>query len=161
MASETQRARRSRGAPGFTMVELAVVASIIAILAAMVVPVVRYTVKRQDELELRFALRTMRDAVDKYKQFSDAGLIQMKLGSEGYPPDLDTLVEGVSLVGQVNKKQKFLRRIPVDPMTKKAEWGKRSFQDDPDTVAWGGQNVYDIFSLSPNRAIDGTYYKDW
>src|SRR5215813_7446555 len=161
MASETQRARRSHGAPGFTMVELAVVASIIAILAAMVVPVVRYTVKRQDELELRFALRTMRDAVDKYKQFSDAGLIQMKLGSEGYPPDLDTLVEGVSLVGQVNKKQKFLRRIPVDPMTKKAEWGKRSFQDDPDTVAWGGQNVYDIFSLSPNRAIDGTYYKDW
>ncbi len=103
------------------MVELAVVASIVAILAAMVVPVVRYTVKRQDELELRFELRTMRDAIDKYKQFSDAGLIQPKLGSEGYPPDLETLVEGVSLVGQVNKKQKFLRRIPVDPMTKKAE----------------------------------------
>src|SRR5712691_11033224 len=117
---------------GFTMVELAVVASVIAILAAMVVPVVRYTVKRQDELELRFALRTMRDAIDKYKQYADAGLIQLQLGSEGYPPDLDKLVEGVSLVGQVNKKQKFLRRIPVDPMMKKAEWGKRSFQDDPD-----------------------------
>ncbi len=146
---------------GFTMVELAVVASVIAILAAMVVPVVRYTVKRQDELELRFALRTMRDAIDKYKQYADAGLIQLQLGSEGYPPDLDTLVEGVSLVGQVNKKQKFLRRIPVDPMTKKAEWGKRSFQDDPDSVSWGGQNVYDVFSLSTGRAMDGTYYKDW
>jgi len=143
------------------MVELAVVASVIAILAAMVVPVVRYTVKRQDELELRFALRTMRDAIDKYKQYADAGLIQLQLGSEGYPPDLDTLVEGVSLVGQVNKKQKFLRRIPVDPMTKKAEWGKRSFQDDPDSVSWGGQNVYDVFSLSTGRAMDGTYYKDW
>jgi len=146
---------------GFTMVELAVVASVIAILAAMVVPVVRYTVKRQDELELRFALRTMRDAIDKYKQYADAGLIQLQLGSEGYPPDLDKLVEGVSLVGQVNKKQKFLRRIPVDPMTKKAEWGKRSFQDDPDSVSWGGQNVYDVFSLSTGRAMDGTYYKDW
>ncbi len=154
-------ASRRRGSAGFTMVELAVVASIIAILAAMVVPVVRYTVKRQDELELRFELRTMRDAIDKYKQFSDAGLIQPKLGSEGFPPDLETLVEGVSLVGQVNKKQKFLRRIPVDPMTKKAEWGKRSFQDDPDTISWGGQNVYDVFSLSPNRAIDRTFYKDW
>jgi general secretion pathway protein G len=146
---------------GFTMVELAVVASVIAILAAMVVPVVRYTVKRQDELELRFALRTMREAIDKYKQYADAGLIQLQLGSEGYPPDLDKLVEGVSLVGQVNKKQKFLRRIPVDPMTKKAEWGKRSFQDDPDSVSWGGQNVYDVFSLSTGRAMDGTYYKDW
>ena len=103
----------------------------------------------------------MRDAIDKYKQFSDAGLIQAKLGSEGFPPDLETLVEGVSLVGQINKKQKFLRRIPVDPMTKKAEWGKRSFQDDPDTISWGGQNVYDVFSLSPNRAIDRTFYKDW
>jgi len=143
------------------MVELAVVASVIAILAAMVVPVVRYTVKRQDELELRFALRTMREAIDKYKQYADAGLIQLQLGSEGYPPDLDKLVEGVSLVGQVNKKQKFLRRIPVDPMTKKAEWGKRSFQDDPDSVSWGGQNVYDVFSLSTGRAMDGTYYKDW
>jgi general secretion pathway protein G len=143
------------------MVELAVVASIIAILAAMVVPVVRYTVKRQDELELRFALRTMRDAIDKYKQYYDAGMIPQKLGTEGFPPDLETLVEGVTLVGQVNTKQKFLRRIPVDPMTKKAEWGKRSFQDDPDTTFWGGQNVYDVSSLSPNRAIDGTFYKDW
>jgi len=143
------------------MVELAVVASIVAILAAMVVPVARYTVKRQNELELRYALRTMRDAVDKYKQYSDAGLIQVQLGTEGYPRDLDTLVDGVPLIGQVNKKQKFLRRIPIDPMTKKPEWGKRSYQDEPDTFSWGGQNVYDIFSLSTGRAMDGTYYKDW
>jgi len=150
-----------RGAQGYTMVELAIVAAVLGILAAMVVPVVRYTVKRQDELELKFDLRTMRDAIDKYKQYSDAGLIPPQLGTEGFPPDLQTLVDGVTLVGQINKKQKFLRRIPVDPMTKKAEWGLRSFQDEPDTFAWGGQNVYDIYSLSPNRAIDGTLYKDW
>ena len=146
---------------GFTIVELAVVAAMIAILTAMVVPVAKYTLKRQDEIELRYQLRLMRDALDKYKQFSDLGLIPPQLGSEGYPPDLKTLVEGVSLVGQLNKKQKFLRRIPIDPMTKKAEWGMRSFQDDPDTIAWGGQNVYDVFSLSEGRAMDGTSYKDW
>ena len=146
---------------GFTIVELAVVAAMIAILTAMVVPVAKYTLKRQDEIELRYQLRLMRDAIDKYKQFSDLGLIPMQLGSEGYPKDLTTLVEGVTLVGQLDKKQKFLRRVPMDPMTKKPEWGMRSFQDDPDTVAWGGQNVYDVFSLSSGRAIDGTYYKDW
>ncbi len=137
------------------------VAAVIAILTAMVVPVARYTIKRQDELELRHQLRVMRDAIDKYKQYSDAGLIPLKLGTEGYPVDLETLVEGVNLVGQVNKKQKFLRRIPVDPMTKKPEWGLRSYQDEPKSVAWGGQDVYDVYSLSGGRAIDGTYYKDW
>jgi general secretion pathway protein G len=146
---------------GFTIVELAVVAAMIAILTAMVVPVAKYTLKRQDEIELRYQLRLMRDAIDKYKQFSDLGLIPMQLGSEGYPKDLTALVEGVTLVGQLDKKQKFLRRVPIDPMTKKAEWGMRSFQDDPDTIAWGGQNVYDVFSLSDGRAIDGTNYKDW
>jgi general secretion pathway protein G len=161
--------RRPRNGParttglgsGFTMVELAVVAAVISILTAMVIPVVRYTVKRQDELELRFALRTMREAIDKYKLYSDSGLIPPALGTEGYPVDLQTLVDGINLVGQLNKKQKFLRRIPVDPMTKKAEWGLRSFQDEPLSTSWGGQNVYDVFSLSPLRAIDGTYYKDW
>jgi general secretion pathway protein G len=152
---------RARRSAGFTMVELAVVAAIISILTAMVIPVVRYTVKRQDELELRFALRTMRDAIDKYKQYSDSGLIQPQLGTEGFPVDLQTLVDGVNLVGQINKKQKFLRRIPIDPMTKKAEWGLRAFQDEPDSTSWGGQNVYDVYTLSPLKAIDGTYYKDW
>jgi general secretion pathway protein G len=151
----------SRLPAGFTMVELAVVAAVVSILAAMAVPVARYTVKRQDELELRFQLRMMRDAIDKYKQYSDAGLIPLQIGSEGYPPELQTLVEGVKLVGQLDKKQKFLRRIPTDPMTKKAEWGLRSFQDEPNSVSWGGQNVYDVYSLSDDRAIDGTKYRDW
>jgi len=146
---------------GFTVVELAVVAAMIAILTAMIVPVTRYTLKRQDEIELRYQLRLMRDAIDKYKQYSDLGLIPVQIGSEGFPPDLKTLIEGVTLVGQLNKKQKFLRRVPIDPMTKKDEWGMRSFQDDPDSFAWGGQNVYDVFSLSDGRGIDGTNYKDW
>ena len=146
---------------GFTVVELAVVAAMIAILTAMVVPVARYTLKRQAEIELRYQLRLMRDAIDKYKQYSDTGLIPPQLGTEGYPPDLDTLVDGVTLVGQLDKKQKFLRRIPTDPMTKKPEWGLRSYQDEPDSLAWGGSNVYDVFSLSSGRAIDGAYYKDW
>lgn len=155
------RSRLTAHDPGFTIVELAVVAAMIAILTAMVVPVARYTVKRQDEIELRYQLRLMRDAIDKYKQYSDLGLIPVQIGTEGYPPDLKTLVEGVTLVGQLDKKQKFLRRIPIDPMTKKDEWGMRSYQDEPDSISWGGSNVYDVFSLSDGRAIDGTYYKDW
>jgi general secretion pathway protein G len=144
------------------MVEMAVVAAMITILTAMAIPVAKYTLKRQDEIELRYQLRLMRNAIDKYKQYSDAGLIPLAgVATEGYPPDLETLVKGVDLVGQLNKKMKFLRKIPVDPMTKKAEWGLRSFQDEPDSFAWGGQNVYDIFSLSDGRAIDKTYYKDW
>lgn len=153
--------RRGVREGGFTIVELAVVCTMVAILAAMVVPIARYAVKRQNELELRHHLRVMRDAIDKYKQYSDAGLIPIEVGTEGYPPDLETLVEGVNLVGQVNKKQKFLRRIPMDPLTKKVEWGLRSFQDQPDSFAWGGQNVYDVYSLSPGRAMDKTDYKDW
>jgi general secretion pathway protein G len=148
-------------AAGFTMVELAVVAAMIAILAAMAIPVARYSLRRQKELELRYELRLMREAIDRYKQLSDAGLIPLQLGGEGYPPDLETLVKGVELVGQIKKKEKFLRRIPIDPMTGKNEWGLRSYQDEPDSFAWGGQNVYDVYSLSTGRALDGTYYKDW
>ncbi len=151
-------ARRCRG---FTVVELAVVCSMLAILSAMAIPIVKYSMKRQNEMELRYELRLMRDAIDSYKRFADTGQIQVPLGSEGYPPELQTLVEGVDLIGQVNKKQKFLRRIPMDPMTKKAEWGMRSYQDEPDSMSWGGQNVYDVYSLSDGRATDGTYYKDW
>jgi general secretion pathway protein G len=154
---------RSRRFPaaGFTIVELAVVCSMIAILTAMAIPVARYSLKRQNEAELRYDLRLMRDAIDKYKQYADTGLIQIPLGTEGYPPELQKLVDGVEIVGQVNKKLKLLRRIPIDPMTKKAEWGLRSYQDEPDSQSWGGQNVYDVYSLSPARATDGTYYKDW
>jgi general secretion pathway protein G len=144
------------------MVEMAVVAAMITILSAMAIPVARYALKRQNELELRYQLRLMRNAIDKYKQYSDAGLIPLAgVASEGYPPDLETLVNGVDLVGQVDKKMKFIRKIPVDPMTGKPEWGLRSFQDEPDAFTWGGQNVYDVYSLSGGRGIDKTYYKDW
>ncbi len=143
------------------MVELAVVAAMIAILAAMAVPVARYSLRRQKELELRYQLRLMREAIDQYKRLSDSGLIPMKIGGEGYPPELEDLVKGVTLVGQLDKKQRFLRRVPIDPMTSKAEWGLRSYQDEPDSFSWGGQNVYDVYSLSDARALDGTYYKDW
>jgi len=133
----------------------------IAILTAMAIPVAKYSMKRQNEMELRYDLRMMRDAIDKYKQYADAGMIQVPIGSEGYPAELQTLVEGVDLIGQLNKKQKFLRRIPIDPMSKKAEWGLRSYQDEPDSTSWGGQNVYDVYSLAAGRATDGTFYKDW
>jgi len=157
LPSPESRTRHS----GFTMVELAVVAAMIAILAAMAVPVARYSLRRQKELELRYELRLMRDAIDKYKQLSDAGQIPLQIGGEGYPPDLDTLVKGVTLVGQLDKKQKFLRRIPIDPMTGKTEWGLRSYQDEHDSFAWGGQNVYDVYSLSDAKGLDRTNYKDW
>ena len=144
------------------MVEMAVVAAMITILTAMAIPVARYALKRQDELELRYELRLLRNAIDKYKQYSDAGLIPLAgVDTEGFPKDLDSLVTGVDLIGQLNKKMKFLRKVPIDPMTKKAEWGLRSIQDDPNSFAWGGQNVYDVYSLSGGRAIDGTLYKDW
>src|SRR4029453_2062216 len=133
----------------------------IAILAAMAVPVARYSLRRQKELELRHTLRTMRDAIDSYKKPSDAVLVPFQLGGEGFPPDLETLVKGVNLVGKVDKKEKFLRRIPIDPMTGKTEWGMRAYQDENDSFAWGGQNVYDVFSLSEGRALDGSYYKEW
>ena len=144
------------------MVEMAVVAAMISILAAMAIPVARYTQKRQNELELRYQLRLIRNALDKFKQYCDAGLIpQPGVETECYPKELEALVEGVDLVGQVNKKMKFLRRIPIDPMTRKPEWGLRSFQDEPDSMTWGGQNVYDVYSLSSGRGMDRTYYKDW
>jgi general secretion pathway protein G len=149
--------RRERG---FTLAELVMVAALIGIMAGIVLPVAKYTVKRQKETELRLDLRLMRNAIDEYKRLSDQGMIPLKLDSEGYPPDLETLVTGVQLVGQKNK-HRFLRRLPVDPMTGQTEWGLLSYQDEPDTHAWGGQNVYDVYSLSDGTAIDGTKYKDW
>ena len=128
----------------------------------MAVPVARYSLRRQKELELRHELRTMRDAIDKYKQMSDAGLIPIEIGGEGYPPDLETLVEGVNLVGQIDKKQKFLRRIPIDPMTGKAEWGMRVLPGRARLRSRGeGRTSTTCCSLSEARALDGTYYKDW
>jgi general secretion pathway protein G len=146
---------------GFTMVELTIVCALIMILTAMVIPISRYSAKRQKELELRYDLRLMRNAIDKYKQYSDAGLIQVDLGTEGYPKTLEILVEGVDQIGQIHKKLKFLRRVPMDPMTGKAEWGMRSLQDEATSTEWGGQDVYDVYTLSRDRGIDKSAYKDW
>jgi general secretion pathway protein G len=145
---------------GYTLAELVMVAALIALLSTIVLPVAKFTVKRRKEADLRLALRQMRTAIDEYKRLSDQGLIPVKLGGEGYPESLEILVEGVDLVGQ-ERRQRFLRRIPVDPMTGEAEWGLRSYQDEPDSTSWGGQNVYDVYSLSDGTALDGTEYKDW
>lgn len=146
---------------GYSLVELAVVTALILILTAMIVPAARFSIKRQKEMELKEALRTMRNAIDEHKRLSDQGLLPVALDSEGYPKELDVLVEGVDLVGQIKKKRKFLRRIPIDPMTGEAEWGLRSVQDEPDSTSWGRQNVYDVYSLSDGTALDKTKYRDW
>ena len=150
---------------GFTFVELLVVTTILLILASAVMPLARVTSQRQKEAELRQALREIRTAIDKYKDAVDQGLIgstDIKLGSEGYPPDLDTLVEGVSVANDASgRKLKFLRRVPMDPMTNTQEWGRRSYQDRPDSMAWGGQNVFDVYTKSTGVGLDGTKYKDW
>jgi len=136
------------------------VAALIAVLSTMVLPVAKFTVKRRKEVELRLSLRLMRNAIDEYKRLSDQGLIPLTVGGEGYPEELEVMVEGVDLVGQ-DTKRRFLRRIPRDPMTGETEWGKRSYQDEPDSDSWGGENVYDVYSLSDGTGIDGTEYKDW
>jgi general secretion pathway protein G len=185
-----------------TLLELIIVCAIMLILASAAMPVARYTVKRQQEAELRRVLREMRDAIDRYKDAADRNLIRVELGTEGYPPDLETLVKGVdltsqqggSIAGATNPGQpivpstgfggafgqtqgqsglsgasgqdlirhvRFLRHVPVDPMTGKAEWGMRAVQDDPASTSWGGKNIFDVFSLATGTALDGTKYSDW
>lgn len=146
------------GERGFTLIELIVASAILIILTGMAVPLMRLSVQRERERELHHDLWMMRDAIDRYKDAADQGKFQIKLGSEGYPPDLDTLVTGVDVQG---KKLKFLRKIPVDPMTGTNEWGMRSMQDDADSDSWGGQSVFDVYSKSQGTALDGTKYKDW
>ncbi len=143
---------------GLTLVELIVTVAILAILASAVVPLARFKAKRERERELRYDLWQMRDAIDHYKDAADKHAFMTKVDSQNYPPDLDTLVKGVDAQG---KKLKFLRRIPVDPMTGKAEWTLRSMQDDPNSDSWGGQNVFDVASKSQATALDGTKYSDW
>lgn len=159
------RFRRRTTEGGYSFVELLVVTTIILILASAVQPLARVTIQRQREVELRRVLREMRDAIDRFKDAADQGMIpstELKPGSEGYPPDLESLVEGVSVANDASgRKLKLLRRIPIDPMTGEAEWGLRSYQDRPDTTSWGGQNVYDVRSLSTGTALDGTKYRDW
>jgi general secretion pathway protein G len=143
---------------GFTLIELIVATAIMLILLGAVFPIARNALKRDQEHELRQQLWMIRDAIDRYKDAADRGAFQIKVGSEGYPPDMDTLVTGVDVAG---KKLKFLRRIPVDPMTKTTEWGMRSMQDEKDSTSWGGQSVFDVYTKSDGTALDGTKYKDW
>lgn len=143
---------------GLTLVELIITIAIISILACAVLPVAKYQVKRTKERELHRDLWEMRDAIDRYKEAADRGAIQIKADSLGYPPDLQTLVDGVNVQ---DKKVRFLRTIPKDPMTNSTDWGLRSNQDDADSDSWGGQNVFDVYSKSDGTALDGTKYSTW
>ncbi len=157
--NKTRPIRTARpGERGLTLVELIVTTAILSILASAALPIARFQVKRQNERYLRYDLWMMRDAIDHYKDAADKNAFQVKLDSQGYPPDLETLVNGVEVQ---TKKVKFLRRIPVDPMTGKAEWGYRSMQDAPDSTSYGGQSVFDVYSKSTGTALDGTKYSDW
>jgi general secretion pathway protein G len=149
---------KRRQEAGLTLVELIVTVAILAILASAAIPVARFQVKRENEHELRYDLWQMRSAIDAYKDAADRGAFQTKVDSMNYPPDLQTLVDGVDVHG---KKVRFLRQIPVDPMTGNPDWGLRSNQDEPDSDSWGGQNVFDVYSKSDGTALDGTKYKDW
>jgi general secretion pathway protein G len=146
---------------GMTILELIIACSILLILSSMALPVFRYTVVRQKESELRYDLRTMKDAIDRYKDLADQHKFRTEVGSENYPPDLDTLVKGVQLGAGDDKRLRFLRKIPVDPMTGQADWGLRCVSDDADSTSWCGKNVFDVYTKSTGTALDGTKYSDW
>ena len=161
MAQMRARNRAPAGESGLTLLELIIAASILLILSTAALPVLKFTVIRGKEAELHRDLREMRDAIDRYKDAADLNLVRVAVGSEGYPPDLETLVKGVEYGASGGQKKRFLRRIPVDPITGRAEWGLRSIQDDPDASSWGGGNVFDVHSTSAATALDGTKYADW
>jgi len=150
---------------GFTLVEMLVTLTILAILASAVIPLTKVAVKREKELELRRNLRLIREAIDAYKRLADEKKIEVEEDTEGYPPDLETLVKGVTLIEKGKESNtkivRFLRRIPKDPMTNSYDWKLRSYQDDPDSDIWGGENVYDVSTRSQATALDGSKYKDW
>jgi general secretion pathway protein G len=153
--------------PGFTLTEMLVTATILGILAGAAIPLAKVAVKREREIELRRALRTIREAIDAYKKLADEKKIEVDSDSDGYPPDLETLVNGVSLKADEKSKSteerliKFLRRVPRDPMTSSGEWGLLSSQDEPDSLSWGEENVFDVYTRSRATALDGTPYRDW
>ena len=159
MVSRIQNRSMAKPARGFTLIELIVAATILAILTMMALPLARVTIQREKEKRLHQALWEMRDAIDRYKDMADRGMFQTKVDTMNYPPDLDTLVKGVE--GQAGKKYRFLRSIPTDPMTNSKEWGLRSMQDDPDSDSWGGQNVFDVYTKGEGTALNGEKYKDW
>jgi general secretion pathway protein G len=158
-----RRLRRPRTAAqaGMTLLELVIACAILMVLASAAIPLARVTVKRQRETELRRDLREMRTAIDRYKDAADRNLFRVEVGTEGYPPDLETLVKGVKLGATGDRQLRFLRRIPVDPMIGRPDWGLRAIQDDPDSTSWGGKNVYDVYSRSTGTGLDGTRYSDW
>jgi general secretion pathway protein G len=151
--------RRSSREAGMTLLELIIACAILLILSSAALPIARFTIVHRKEAELRRDLREMRDAIDRYKDLADRNLIRTEVGSEGYPPDLDTLVNGVAI--GADRRIRFLRKIPVDPMTGQADWGLRSVQDDPDSTSWGGTDVFDVYSKSQGTSSDGTRYSDW
>ena len=158
MIRSLKSARGRNHESGLTLIELIIAVTIIAILIGAAVPMGRVQIKRKKERDLRYALWQMRDAIDRYKDAADRGAFQIKVGTEGYPPDLETLVDGVDVQG---KKVRFLRSIPIDPMTGKAEWQLHSMQDDPKSDSWGGENVFDVSTKYKGTALDGTKYEDW
>ncbi|HEV3279663.1 MAG TPA: type II secretion system protein [Terriglobia bacterium] len=165
-AKAMPRLRRRRLGPAvdtraFTLIELIATMAIMLILAGAALPIARVHAQRMRELELRRNLRDIRNAIDKYKDFADRGMIPAEANTFNYPPDLDTLVTGVALKGASTAKYKFLRRVPIDPMTGRPDWGKRSMQDDPDARSWGGEDLFDVYSQSSGIALDGTRYTDW
>lgn len=158
----TQRVRWAvRSAAGMTILELIVACGILVVLSGMAVPMARVQIKRQREALLRYDELQIRNAIDRYKDAADQNLIRVQAGMEGYPPDLQTLVDGVQLAGAADRHVRFLRQIPVDPMTKSTDWGLRSVQDDADATNWGGQDVFDVYTKSTGIALDGTKYSDW
>ena len=158
LAFSKQVTQRHHSWRGFTLIELIVAVTILLILSGMAIPMARITIKRERERELRHALWEMRDAIDRYKDAADRNAFRSKVESFGYPPDLDTLVKGEDVN---TKKVRFLRRIPIDPMTNGTDWGLRSLQDDPNSDSWNGENVFDVYTKSQGTALDGTKYKDW
>jgi general secretion pathway protein G len=159
-AVANRRSEILRDQRGLTLVELIFTVTIVSILSMAALPLARVSIKRQKEVELRRALREIRDAIDRYQDASYRGFIEAKFGTDGYPPDMETLVKGVTQLNAIDKKLRFLRRIPRDPMTG-SEWGMRSSQDSPDSNSFGGQNVFDVYTKSTGTALDGTKYSDW
>lgn len=152
------RARRR----GYTLTELFVVCVLLTTLASVAFPVAKFTARRQQEIELRHALQTMRNAIDEHKRYSDRGLIPVDVGTKGYPAEWENLLEGIQLVGALpDSKKKFLRRIPIDPMTGEAEWGLRCYEDDYDSTDWCGDNIFDVYSLGSGRGLNGIPYSEW
>ena len=153
--------RRASPYAGMTLLELILACAVLLILSSVALPIAKYSVVRAKETALRHNLLEIRDAIDRYKDAADHNFIRTEIGSENYPPDLETLVKGVQLGNNGDKKIRFLRKIPIDPMTGRPDWGLRSVQDDPDSTHWSGKNVFDVYSQSRDTAMNSTKYSDW